>query len=233
MKCDDVRLIYLADPREAGAAVRAHLDDCAECRAYAESAGQLQHQLQAVVDIPVPADLRARMRQVVTQSELAPRAPKRSPMWAGFALAASLILAVGVITIQFGTSPQVPLDRLVYEHVGHENLSLVRHTVTPEKTESVMRDFGLKMAVPGTITFVERCPIGDTYGLHLVYKNDSSSVTFIYLPEINVDQPQAFAYGGLHGVIRKAPTGSLAIVGDQNTDLEQTDVVLTQGIEWL
>lgn len=235
MNCEYVRLIYLADPREATPDSEAHLAECVDCRAFVTSIQPLQQQITQAMQVAVPGHLKTTMESI---PELEAKAeadvpPSTSHTWMGYALAASLLLAVGLVGLNLGVSPQQPLTRLVYEHVGHENIRLASHDVSPKHIASEMQRFGMKMKVPGTVTFVERCPIGDTYGLHLVFKNQAHNITFIYLPEVEVDQPQGFAYDGMQGVIRSAPKGSLAIVGDEDLDLNQTETVLTKGIEWL
>lgn len=230
MNCDDVRLIYLADPREADAASATHLAQCPACQAFVREIQPLDDLMKQAIEVPVPVDLRSRLQQIAQEP-----AVEKNPSWGlgGLAMAASMVLAIGLVVMNLDTKPTPSLDRLVYDHVGHENFSLVAHDISPDHIESEMHKFGMKMKVPGSVTFVERCPIGDTYGLHLVYENAAHNVTFIYLPDIEVEQPQGFSYGDLHGVIRPAPKGSLAIVGDKNLDLDATNRAINHGIEWL
>lgn len=227
MNCDELRQVYLVDPKEVDAEGRAHLAGCSACQAFVQECAALDAVLQSAIRVPVPTDLKSKLQ--APQAETVRRTPV---LWGGFALAASITLAV-ILVVFDSAGPAPSLDRLVYEHVGHETLSLVKHDVSPAHIESEFQRFGLKMKVPGAVRFVERCPIGDTYGLHLVFENQDHRITFIYLPEIDVDAPLDFAYGSLHGIIRPAPKGSMAVVGDDDLNLHQTESVVERGIEWL
>lgn len=64
---------------EEAQTVRAHLDTCADCRAYVEDAFAIRAAFPDAEDVTIPADFTAKVMAAVQQSPAAPKSRKKQP----------------------------------------------------------------------------------------------------------------------------------------------------------
>ena len=111
-------------------------------------------------------------------------------------------MAVGLVGYYLSPNQSlgVPVNQLVYEHMQHDMRGLESsHRIDGVQLASLQKEFGVRLKTPDVIQFAERCPIGDTYGLHMVYENGGNPITVIYMPELTVGETQPFNYSGFNG----------------------------------
>lgn len=232
MKCEDFKFSYSVAPEEIEDEAREHLANCRECQLFVKRQDTFEQQLAGVINCEVPEGFRHSLR-----NQMAGGRPKfwRYPK-ASVALAASLLMVVGLVMIN---APQddyqsLPIDQLVLEHFEHDGLSSMQasHQLTPLALAKVSKEFGIKINLADYISFAEKCPIGDSYGLHMVYQYKKQPVTVIYMPEISLDQTLPFEYAGLHGWAKPLKKGSIAVLGGSTIVLPEENFT-DEVIEWL
>ena len=166
----------------------------------------------------------------------APKLPFWSFPKASLALAASLLIAVGIVAINPTQNPLsvLPVDQLVYEHFSHDGTSSTKasHQLNEQELIKVSKEFSVRMMLGGNISFAEKCPIGDSYGLHMADQYHDQPVTVIYMPEITLDETIPFYYAGLHSWVKPLKNGSMAVLGGSTIDIPD-EAFAAKAIEWL
>ncbi|PHS73209.1 MAG: hypothetical protein COB22_02810 [Cycloclasticus sp.] len=232
MKCEDFEFEYIAAPGEIAGDACEHLQGCATCQAFVEQESKFQERMISVINSKVPDGFRHSVRAHVLNN--------RPSFWtlpkASMAMAASLLMAVGVVTInqeQLGEQ-NFPIDRLVVEHLEHDGARSMKasHQLSGQQLARISEQFGVKLASFGNINFAEKCPIGDSYGLHMTYKYNGQLVTVIYMPELSPKELVQFNYAGLKGWIKPMKKGSFAVLGDKNLEIPGAEFA-EETIEWL
>jgi len=231
MKCENFEFEYVAAPDEIAGDACEHLKTCSTCQSFVKQEELFQKKLIAVINCDVPEGFRHSVRSHVVNA--------RPSFWsipkASMALAASVLLAVGLVTInknQF--NKDLPLDRLIVEHLEHDGASsvLVSNEMETEQLQTIAQQFGVRVKQSSHVSFAEKCPIGDSYGLHMVYQYQGKPVTVIYMPEISPKETVLIDYSGVKGWVKPLQKGSMAVLtstANQLPSVEQAD----QSIEWL
>jgi hypothetical protein len=232
MKCKDFEFEYIAAPEEIAGDACEHLQSCTVCQAFVEQQAAFEKQLAEVIRCDVPKGFRHSVRKyVVNHQPSFWTLPKSS-----LALVASLLMAVGVGSVyQTMTSQQgVPLDRLVVEHIEHDGIKSMRssHHLSNAQFAKVAQQFGVKVEFSSDVSFAEKCPIGNSYGLHMVYQYKGQPITVIYMPELSPKTILPFNYAGLKGWIEPLKKGSIAVLGGTTAELPKAEFA-DQSIEWL
>ncbi len=232
MKCEDFKFEYTVAPTETSVEANEHLVSCQQCQLFVEQEKQFEQKLNGVINTEVPSGLRHSLRENVLAQKL--------PFWsfpkASLAFAASVLIAVGIVAIN-PTQNQLsvlPVDQLVYEHFSHDGVSSTKasHQLSEQELIKVSKDFGVRVMLGDNISFAEKCPIGDSYGLHMVYQYHDQPVTVIYMPEVTLRATLPFQYAGLHGWVKPLKNGSIAVLGGSTIEIPAQEFA-DEVIEWL
>tara|TARA_R110002096_G_scaffold323153_1_gene517297 strand:- start:536 stop:1234 length:699 start_codon:yes stop_codon:yes gene_type:complete len=231
MKCDDFKFEYTVAPNEAGAEAKEHLASCEQCQIFAAQENLFEQQLKEVVNQGVPSSLKHSIRDYVY----------KAPFWSAtkmkpIAFAASLLLAVGLVTFIPTQNEEsvLPIDQLVYEHFSHDGASSthVAYPLNEQELIKLSKEFGIRVRLAKNISFAKKCPIGDSYGLHMVYQYHQQAITIIYMPDISLDKTLPFHYAGLHGWVKPLKNGSMAVLAGTTTDIPDEEFA-SNAVEWL
>jgi len=232
MKCEDFEFEYVAAPDEIAGDACEHLKTCPTCQSFVEQERLFQEKLTAVINCDVPNGFRHSVRAHVVNNNTSFWSVPRASM----ALAASMFLAVGLVALNssFFNSQGIPLDKLVVEHLEYDGAAsvLASTELETETLQTIAQKFGIRVKQSSHVVFAEKCPIGDSYGLHMVYQYQGKPVTVIYMPEISPEKAITVSYAGVKGWIKPLQKGSMAVLTSTTNELpsvEQTD----QSIEWL
>ncbi|ORU90692.1 MAG: hypothetical protein A6F71_06975 [Cycloclasticus sp. symbiont of Poecilosclerida sp. M] len=229
MKCEDFKFEYIAAPNEIAGDACEHLQTCSACQPFTDKQSQFEKQITSVLQCSVPSSFRHQLREHVLSSKTF---VWKKPL-ASVVIAASLMLAIGVVS--YYPKTQGPVDRLIVQHIEYDLEESLNpsHALEALELASVEKQFGVRVNLPGQISFAEKCPIGLSFGLHMVFEDEGELMTFIYMPEIGTTETVPFIYSGLKGWIKPVKKGSLAIVGgstlDDNYDVDR----IVKSIEWL
>jgi len=154
---------------------------------------------------------------------------------ASLALAASVLLAVGLVRVNLvNEAPTFSVDRLVVEHLEHDGARSMKasHVIAPTQLTRLSDSFGVQVNLASSVSFAEKCPIGDSYGLHMVYQFKGQPVTVIYMPDIQLTTTLPFRYSGLHGWVKPLEKGSLAVIADSDIELPSEEYA-ESSVEWI
>ena len=227
MQCDEFRKQAGAEPQQLGAEARAHCAQCAACTAYLQQMLQLDGLLKRALDVPVP---------VVPNNVTALRheAPTMVRRW--YALAASLLLAVGLGAGVWLISPRDSLAAEVVAHLHHEPGAMVATTarVNAAELDGILRRAGVRLKTGAQkVSLARTCGFRGATIPHLVVQTQEGPITVLVLPHEQVDSPQSFNEEGYAGTILPSGRGSIAIVANSSAAVQQAAVELAEAVVWI
>lgn len=219
-----------AEPRSRDEDLEAARRSGPEFEQAAADAEALEDRLEAALRVPAPGDLLARIREIPDH----PAATARSggPRWVAWAMAASVLVAVGAASLywkqaqryetvqdyvaaHFEEDGEMVLSRAVgfsSEERVHEMMARIGHTMDPALVES--------------IRYIKICPTPDGRGAHMVVHTDTGPVTVIYMPGTTVRDGQQVVFDGMHAELVALDHGSAAIIGAESQPLDSARQVL-------
>jgi len=247
MNCTDYKNALTAEPGFHDES--RHAESCADCQAYRDEILALDEKLSAAMEISVPELRMPELPDIGTEKvvSLSSRRATPKPVW--FAMAASILLAV-VVGIRM-TGPDVmdvpseehvamvvfsgTLAEQVLAHVDHEPLAL-RVTSTP------VTDSQLSLVVPkniasmnhraGLITYAESCIINGKVVPHLVIQGARGPITILLMPEEKLAEATALDGVNIKGIMLPVGSGSIAIIGDREEQLDQVKKNVLDSVMW-
>jgi hypothetical protein len=224
------RLAIMADPHNADAALRAHREACAECRAFTERLLKFESRLERAlrVDIPPTATVLPFAR------EHAPAAARR---W--MALAASVLLGAAIVGGVWLSLPQPGLAAAVVAHMAGEPEAWQRtEAVAQPELADVLKDSKLRLRPDaGVVSYASSCAFRGHHVPHLVVQTASGPVTVMVLVHESVRHVMQFDEQGYRGTIVPVPGhGSIAVLmrgsGIDAAEIERIAARVDASIVW-
>lgn len=234
MNCEDYKTAVTTDPDFVDDAK--HVDGCASCQSYSADLVAFNAQLALAMEINAPALTMPDLPEIETHNvvSLGSRGSFSKPTW--FALAATVVLATVFGLRMTGMEPvQGTLEEQVLAHLDHE-LRAMRVVSTP------VSDSRLKRVVPddiatmnhdaGLITYAQSCVINGKSIPHLVIQGAKGPIMLLLMPDEAISGPKTLDGVGVHGIIVPNGSGSIAIIGDRDEDLERVRENVMNSVTW-
>jgi hypothetical protein len=227
--------------RRVGAEPRSKATDLLEARAgnpaferAATDAEAFEQRLEAALG--VPADGEALLREALQQ---AGREPGSRPRWPWLAMAASILVVVGVLSIgisrQSAVAPGGSVEHYVREHFSHDGqqvLAMASPDFNPAQLEQVLAQLSVRSsaALASQVRYVKFCPTPDGKGAHMVVQSDSGLVTVIVMPQTQVKNSMLVAFDGVEATVFPLEAGSAAIIGSPGQQHAALKTLLQESI---
>lgn len=180
------------------------------------------------VDVPEPGE----------RHKPAAPARRRAPVLR-WALAASVILAVGATLYTLTDSAYFASDDLVADvmtHIDHEPAALAfpAAAVSEESFSGVMQAAGVSMSpVDRKVTYVKLCPFRGEMVAHFALSGKNGPVTVLLLPNEQVSEPMVVDEEGFQGTIAPLSIGgSIAVVGEPGEDIQDIQTRVADAVRW-
>ena len=215
MNCQHATLLIGADPYASSPELTEHLQSCAQCAQLHREMVGLEANIRRALEAPPPAVPTTQATASIANIRDAHSMPKRvrPAPWRGWALAASLFVAVvGMVWL---LRPSDTLARDVVAHVrGEPDSWRSTQVVDVHTVEELLHKAGVSDSnlVSQQVTYSQFCLFRGHFVPHLVLHTAKGPVTVMVLPEEQVTRRQTFSEGGYSGVIVPAPHGSLAVL---------------------
>jgi len=172
--------------------------------------------------------------------EKATPASRRKPrMWLPVAIAASLVLAVGVVVNGLYDARYFGGDDLsgdVVAHMHHEPESLRRTqaSVDPGEFDRVLRQAGARLSVaPPPVSYVKLCPFRGRMVAHFVVQASHGPVTVLLLPDEHIPSRVALDEDGFTGTLLPLDEGGgIAVVGEADEDINEVKDQVASALRW-
>ena len=222
MNCLEFRRAVGAEPAARSVEIDEHLRTCAACAEFADQVRVLDRRLFEALSIAVPA--RNRRSPILAQLF----APQRR-----WALAASVLLAVGVAFAAWLAFPRSSLADDVINHARHEPQawSAEGAAVSAEELARILRAAGLTRTLDiGHVAYARSCWFRGHFVPHLVVMDESGPIMLMLLPQESVSEELRFSEDGYSGVILPAARGSVAVLAQTDARL---DSVAARGLQAL
>jgi len=206
MNCVEFRRELGIDPHSRAEDFLRHRAECARCAAAAERACAHERGLARALAIDVPSELADRLLLAQATADLHHRTRWRR--LTGLALAATLVLAIGIVGLR---AEATPLSAQAIAHVEHEPKALqLTQPLPAAMTRAAFRNFGVELRdVPEGVSFVYCCPMNKRRTVHLVMLNGDDPVSVIWLSD-DARARTDFQRDGWQG--RLAPLGSGTLI---------------------
>jgi len=226
--CIDFRREKLADPRRLSEAAEEHLIGCAACQAFSRRINAGERTLQQAVAVEVPDGLADR---ILAGSRSRVAQPLK--LWA---LAASVVLSLGLGVQYWHTAPDRERVALAVEHVMHEPEALMStRLIEPQRVSQVLESFGAEVKVPMTaVRYVKLCPVPGGTGWHIVFDTPKGTATLLLLPQKDERVRTITAsHRGMGVHVEAGGQGMVAVVAGDTDLAREAAGMLRQHVSWL
>lgn len=210
-----------AEPRSDDPELLRVRDSAPEFAAAADEAGAFEDRLERALRVPAPEGLVAGLG---TLPERAAR--PRTRRWVPAALAAGLLLAVGIAGIDRLLHPQWDsVEAYVIDHYYHDGVSMLAEAPAaqdPAQVQALFARFEVEAApeLQRVVGVIKICVTPDGQGVHMVLNTETGPVTVIYMPHTPVEDRERFTFDGQSAVLVQLERGSAAIVNPEAQDPE-------------
>jgi hypothetical protein len=231
MSCLEFRRRKLADPRHPSPEALAHMGECPACRGFTIEVNESEEHLAAALAIPVPEGLAER---IILRRKTGARFSSFSPRL--LAMAASVVLTIGISYTWWRDYASPDYARLAIEHVMHEPESFTTtRSADPELFRRVVQNFGGEMEGQlGKVRYMKLCPVPEGTGWHIVFETAQGGLaTLILIPGKRMpSQPALATVGGWTALARPGGQGFYAIITDSPQSLGAVDEMVRQRVRW-
>ena len=197
---------------------------------FARHQEQFDRNLKATMEsVVVPEGLAAR---VLLRHSLQQRKVRRRTWIRSVALAASILMAVG-IGLVFNAS-RTNLQEIVLAHVYTELDHLNdRKDVQMHDLDTILRKAGHSLEEDlGRVHYANICHIWKRDGVHLVVQGEIGPVTVLLMPGEHITQRTVVSDERFNGVITPTPDGSMAILGEEGEVIQTIEEKVRSSVRW-
>jgi len=215
MDCLEFRRQLGTDPRALDRAARTHMEGCAGCTDAHGRAFAFDARLAKAMAVSIPEGLADRILLAqLTVDRQRQRVGRGRVAWIALAVAASLVLGVGLLRHSGAPLPGASLPDLVAAHVvaPDERDALQKTVMLPtDEVRHAFADRGVTLAsVPANVAYVSECGIDKYRTVHMVMPESGAPVSVVYVVQHRVTAAQDFQRNGLAG--REVPMADGTLV---------------------
>lgn len=234
MTHDEARLLIGAAPGEVGAVLSEHLAQCPQCALFQQQMRQMDQDLARVFAAPLAARTNVRVLPLPVTARPGPRPASQGGLRL-MALAASLVLSVGLGVLFWTLRPQASLAAGVVDHVANESASWSEVApVTAAETNEVLSGAGVSLdPADTTVTYARTCLFNGHWVPHLIVRTASGPVTVMVLRQEHLTGRQSFRQSGYSGVLVPTPAGgTLAVIAQGEPNMDDLTRALGPHLHW-
>jgi len=204
---EQYRRALLADPSLSDPEFTAHRNACTQCRAFTDRVASFEQRLALALKVPI-----------ATGADILPFARRSAPpaqnrRW--FALAASVLISLGVASGFWLAAPRSTLAAEVIAHMAGEPDAWNTHAPIPNRQlAAVLAKANMSLNPRAlAVTYANSCEFRGHIVPHLVVQTSRGPVTVMVLVHEQVAKPKEFDESGYRGTIVPVPNhGSLAVL---------------------
>jgi len=222
MSCLELRRAAMVDPQRIDAALLEHAEHCETCREFLSLTRQMETEIEAMLDVPVPQELRAR---VFGEAVSGPRRSRRYALAAGVAL--GLAAGTGLLWKRDDPLALAGIEFVVFEEA---QAILDAKPADPAALDRVVHQLHvMKPSHFGQAIYLGTCPFRGGMAHHVIVKTAHGKVTLLLMPDRGRAERGTAAARGLEAVIAPATDGSVAIIADSARSVERIESMLNAG----
>lgn len=210
MNLNEFRKLLGADPREREPENRLAPPSGPEFDAARREAADFEDKLHAALEVPAPGD------ELLEQLLAVPKPSRRQGHW--FAIAASVVVAIGVAGLLWNDSRHAPsLDEHVAWHYaldGERLMALASTEFDISKAQEILAQFGFIAAaeLEGRIQFMKICPGYEGESAHMIVQTEAGPISVFIMPGVSGEEHQ-FDFDGMQAYLFPIGDSMAAIIG--------------------
>jgi len=230
MNFSEFKKLIGADPHNRDSATLRARNSAPEFEAAAAEAEVFEEKLQSALSIQPPADLLDSIKAISQQ-------PAKRRNWIPLAMAASLLITVGAVTLVWKQSHQwESVEAYVADHYSHDGSKLVAQAtelVAQQDIDKIMAKLGAAAdeRLSGRIKFIKFCPTPEGRGAHMVVSTDQGPMTIIFMPETQVADGEMLEFDQMHAMLVNLEHGSAVIIGEQGQAVENLQAMVRESLK--
>jgi len=198
-----------------------------------EDADIFEGKLSRAINLPLPDGVMDNILQISRNP--AETAATTNSWWRSMALAAGVLIAVGVAGITWNMNQGWgSVGEYLADHYNHDGANLLARA-SGRTTEDIRSYFALfdVGAAPGLadmVSVIKYCPTPDGKGVHMVLNTADGPVTVIYMPATEVNDRETLEFEGLQALLVSLDKGSAAIIGNGSQSISALYSVIQDSI---
>jgi len=200
----------------------------------ASDAEAFERKLQSALHVQAPADLLKDIKEITNQ-------PAQRPNWMPLALAASLVIAVGAVSMVWKQQQQwESVEAYLADHYSLDGPSVLAHTADADSEQDIAEMTSRIMAslnasagqqLTGRIKFIKFCPTPAGRGAHMVVSTDQGPMTIIFMPETQVTDGEVVEFDQMHAYMIDLEHGSAAIIGRRSQPVKSLETLVRNSLK--
>lgn len=222
MNCLNYRRLLLLDPNRHDDELDEHAKICPACAHFRERTLDLEQRIADAVMVPVPDELLA------DRILVAPATARKARAF--LALAASLVLAIGiVIGVNIAPMKNDPSALAGIDFVVDEEVDAILHAKSADPGELHRVARSLRVSLPdsvGEMRYIGTCPYRGGIAHHVVLTLPSGKVTLLLFPGDQSEADARAASRGLTAVVKPVAGGTVTLVSRSETNIARTVEIL-------
>jgi hypothetical protein len=230
MNFSEFKKLIGADPWNRDPEILRARNSAPEFESAAAEAEAFEEKLQSALHIQPPADLLNDIKAISRQ-------PSRRRNWLPLALAASLLITVGAVSLVWKQSHQWDsVEAYLADHYSQDGSKLVAKAtgaVAQKDVDKIMAKLGASAGqqLAGSIRFIKFCPTPQGRGAHMVVSTDQGPMTIIFMPKTQVDDGEMVQFDQMHAMLVNLELGSVAIIGEQTQAVEKLQLMIRNSLK--
>jgi hypothetical protein len=223
MNFSDFKRLLGSDPLSRDADFLAARDSSPDFTRAAEEAEAFERQLARAMEVEIPSSLTDEIKAITTDPTLKVAGNRRAG-WRPMAMAASVLVAVGVAGLVWNMNRGWDsVEEYVTEHFDHDGGKVLAMAESGRAydLQAVLTGLGFEMTseMAETVTYVKLCPTPAGKGLHLVLNTGQGPVSVLFMPETQISEGQDLFFNGMHARLLAMNGGSAAVIGSEEQQL--------------
>ena len=234
MNFSEFKRLIGADPWNKDPETLRARNSAPEFERAASDAEVFERKLQSALHVEAPANLLMDIKKISSQ-------PVKRRNWVPLALAASLVVAVGAVSMVWKQSQQwESIEAYLADHYSHDGAAMLAHTTDAaseqdiaEMTSSIMASLNASAGqqLTGQIKFIKFCPTPEGRGAHMVVNTDQGPMTIIFMPETQVTDGEMVEFDQMHAYMIDLEHGSAAIIGRRSQPVKSLESLVRNSLK--
>jgi hypothetical protein len=232
MNCAEARRLIDADPgAPVAGALEEHLRDCEACRRWQDEMRALEGAIRRALDVDLRAVAVASVAALGTSPQPVPQPARRLRPWA---MAAALLVALTAGAFIWIARPAAALAADVVAHAEGEPASWSGVVAVPDaEVDAILRRAGVTLdASARDVVYARTCEFRGREIPHLVVRTVEGPVTVLVLGGERVALRHRFSEEGYTGMLVPAGTGSIAVLAQGTTQVDEAARLVTSALRW-
>ena len=235
MNFSEFKKLIGADPWNRDSETLRARNSAPEFEAAAAEAEAFEEKLQSALHIQPPADLLEGIKGI--SREIDSIQPAKQRRWMPLALAASLLIAVGAVSMVWKQSQQWDnVEAYLADHYSIDGDALVAQATDIVSEQDIARimaslNASADQQLSGRIKFIKFCPTPEGRGAHMVVSTDQGPMTIIFMPKTQVTDGEMVKFDQMHAFLVNLEHGSAAIIGKQSQAVESMEALVRESLK--